>query len=871
MKFLRTTITLFAYISILLGFCNESRADSVSEPTARNIEKGDSIITDSISFKMLDEYVVIARESKGIESSSRIGRDAMDHIQPTSFTDLLSLLPGGMAQTPDMTSTNSIALRETGTMTATGAKARNEDYNISALGTLFMVDGAPISNDASLQSIPGGDGDEATKSVNRGVDMRTIVTDNIESVEVVRGIPSAEYGNLTSGLVNIKRLRKATPFTARFKADSYSKLIAMSKGFATSSTTIFNVDAGFLDSKADPRDNLHSFMRFNLGFRGNSQLDFSNHRLTFNYGVDYTGTIDRTKRDPDLNYNKIDEYRNHYNRIAFTGAAIWSVDNSAWFKALTLNTSIDYSPERMMRRKQVAPSRTSIAPTSMGEGISEGHFLIGEYIADFVSDGKPLNFFLKLKADGLVNSGNFSHYLKLGGDWSISKNFGRGQVYDLTRPLSGGWGTRPRRYSEIPALHVLSFYAEDRMVALFGENTMEVQAGLRTIQLPNLDERYYLHGKVYIDPRLNAQWKFPAFPVAKEFMQFSIAGGFGLTTRMPTTDYLYPQRSYSDLLMMNYYDINNPLDNSRVILRTYVDDATNYNLKAARNRKWEVRAGMTWGDAELSVTYFNERMNSGFRYSSIYRPYEYRRYDTSSINPNTLTAPPSTDNLPYEDKSVLSGYRRAENGSKLWKEGVEFQLTTPRWKALCTALTLTGAWFRSTYSNSQHLMIPVSATFGNEAVSTKYIGIYDTNEGRVNQQFNTNFMFDTQIRKWGLVFTTTLECLWFSSTRQLRDNGTPISYLSAVDGQIHPFTDADAEDPVLRSLIRRYSDDMYRELRVPMALYLNLKATKKIGKWLRISAFVNHLINHLPAYKSNGFTIRRTSNAYFGMEINITI
>ena len=29
----------------------------------------------------------------------------------------------------------------------------------------------------------------------------------------MRGIPSAEYGNLTSGLVNIKRVRKATPFT----------------------------------------------------------------------------------------------------------------------------------------------------------------------------------------------------------------------------------------------------------------------------------------------------------------------------------------------------------------------------------------------------------------------------------------------------------------------------------------------------------------------------------------------------------------------------------------------------------------------------------------------------------------------------------
>ena len=39
-----------------------------------------------------------------------------------------------------------------------------------------------------------------------GVDMRQISTDNIESVEVIRGIASAEYGDITSGavLVNTK-------------------------------------------------------------------------------------------------------------------------------------------------------------------------------------------------------------------------------------------------------------------------------------------------------------------------------------------------------------------------------------------------------------------------------------------------------------------------------------------------------------------------------------------------------------------------------------------------------------------------------------------------------------------------------------------
>ena len=38
--------------------------------------------------------------------------------------------------------------------------------------------------------------------------MRSISTDDIESVEVIRGIPSVEFGNLTSGVVNIKKKEK---------------------------------------------------------------------------------------------------------------------------------------------------------------------------------------------------------------------------------------------------------------------------------------------------------------------------------------------------------------------------------------------------------------------------------------------------------------------------------------------------------------------------------------------------------------------------------------------------------------------------------------------------------------------------------------
>ena len=186
----------------------------LAAPTAE--VPADSVASDTT---LLHEVVVTATAGKGVEASvSRIDRDAMRHLQPTSFTDLLSLLPGGSSRTPDMTSVNAITLRETGTLGATGAEITSADYNTSSLGTLFVIDGAPVSTDANLQVV--GTGTQSNRiSANRGVDMRSIATDNIATVEIVRGIPSAEYGNLTSGMVNIKRMRRATPLTARFKAD----------------------------------------------------------------------------------------------------------------------------------------------------------------------------------------------------------------------------------------------------------------------------------------------------------------------------------------------------------------------------------------------------------------------------------------------------------------------------------------------------------------------------------------------------------------------------------------------------------------------------------------------------------------------------
>lgn len=701
--------------------------------------------------------------------------------------------------------------------------------------------------------------------------MRTISTDNIESVEIVRGIPSAEYGNLTSGVVNIHRIRRATPLTARVKVDEYSKLFSVGKGIALGNRVV-NVDAGYLDSKIDPRDARENYKRANGSVRANLAFgsDASAIKTEWNIGGDYTGSFDNAVVDPDLNYNKIDEYRSSYNRWAVTLMLRLAFNRTKWFKSVTVNTSASYEHDRLTRRKQVAPQRASVAPTTTEAGVHDGRYLLGEYIADFVSDGRPLSVFIKARADGRISTGTWTHNIKVGGDWSLAKNYGDGQVYDLERPLSASWTTRPRAYKDIPGVSVLSFYAEDNVHAIFGASSLDIQAGVRSIQLTGLDSRFALSDKIYLDPRFNAVFNFPAIDAGGQPLRFLIAGGFGLTSKMPTVDYLYPQVHYNDMIQLNYYDPINPAGHSRVSLRTYIDDPTNYDLRAARNTKWEVRLGADRGGNRLSVTFFKEHLSSGFRYSTVYAPYALRRYDASGIDAATLTAPPVLDDLPYQDVSILDGYRRVTNGSRIDKTGIEYQLSTRRWDALRTSLIINGAWFRSRYSNSQMLFQTVNDVVGSVPVSDCYVGLYATDDGRINEQFNTNFMFDTQIPRWGLVFSTSIQCLWYVKTTRLRDNGTPAYYLSAADGVLHPYPTT-TDDPMLPFLVKTYNPQSYLPQTVPPAIYLNLKATKQIGRILKISAFVNRLVDYLPDYTSNGLTIRRTSSAYFGMEANITI
>lgn len=825
----------------------------------------DSVIAVKLkpAYKQIAEVVVTARESQGATSASLIDGVAMEHLQPSSFTDLMELLPGGVSKDPEMGSANVIKLRQADNVGST-------EYNTSSLGTSFVVDGVPMNTNAGMQFATSNSENETRSTVGKGVDMRAISTDDIESVEVVRGIASVEYGELTSGLVNIRRKRGVTNLQARFKADMKSQLFYVGKGFAMPGDDwTMNVSLDYLDSKVDPRNNRENYKRINGSVRSNKQWNMGGDMIaTWASSVNYTGTFERDKNDPDLTLNGTkDYYTSDDNKISFNNTFVLRSLRNGFFNNLTITQGFGYAWERLHQEKTVASSRIYPLPVSTEAGDHYVGYLPMLYEASMDVKGEPMTAFVKAQGVFKYSFGPVANRLKAGGDWNMSKNYGEGRVYDPTRPINPDNTMRPRAFDDIPAMHQLSFYAENVSNFIAGGHEIELMVGVRETQLLNLDGRYELRGKMYVDPRVNMQWQLPSTDVNGYPIKWGVAGGFGWHTKMPVAAYLYPDPYYLDYVQLNYF--HNEEAYRTMNVRTYVEDITNYQLKAARNFKWELRGDVSYRGNRLSVTYFRENMTDGFRHTGIARQFAYNRYDASGYDPNATGHAPQIEELPYETRYEHKVFDTMTNGSRTKKEGVEYTFSTMRFPIVRTRLTVSGAWFRTILDNSRPLWYKPTVILNGREL--QYVGLYADSDGRTYESFNTNFMFDTDVPSLKLNFSIAIQNMWYTSSRSHWKSGVPVAYMD-VEGNVYPYTEESRNDAYLQHLVRNYTEGAFVERRIPVETNVNIKATKKIWQdRIGVALYVNRLLSIQPDYEFGGKIQRRYSSPYFGMELNLKL
>ena len=808
--------------------------------------------------RMLQEVVVTATEQRGVTAASTIGEEAIAHIQPSSVKDLLELLPGGLATDPVLSSPQVVNLRS--------AASVSSNYATSALGTSIVVDGKPLGNNANLQYTPGYSS-LGSDFVNYGTDLRTLATEDIASMEVVRGIASVEYGDLTSGLLKITRKRGGKTLRARFKSDMNSKLFYAGKDFEWGGKEPFtlNVGVNYLDSQADPRNPRQNYKRLTGSLRGGKTW-LGERKYLLNFSLDYTGSFDDEKSDQNLDFGDmgpVETYKSTYHKLeAGLDFTLQARDNESVLRSWVTTASLSLEKDLIDRWKYNINGSEQPFSVATEPGEWDAIILPVRYESTMQVIGRPLYGFLssvvKLKAG--------VHTIKGGLQWTVDKNFGEGSVFDVTRPLSTLLSSRPRPYYAIPANHQLSAFLEESGTLPLGRWALEWAAGLRASALAGAGKEYKINLKPYLDPRANLRVNFPATVLGGHKLDVGVYAGAGLHSKFPTMDMLYPDPIYGDIQEFNYWPVEPSLRRSYNFV--YKVEPFNYDLEPARNWKVEVGADLSWNGFTFSADYFFENMDSGFRSSSRYNRYVVKRYDGSGIDKSTLTGPPSLEGLPFQQDTILRAYGITTNGSQTRKQGVEFTFSSPRIPGINTRITANGAWFLTKNTNSAPLYYTPSVIVGGERYP--YVGYYQTNEGSDYVSLNTNMMLDTQIPSLGLIVTTSVQTAWFSNHYPMLRSRYPLSYLDK-DLVEHTFTEADASDSVLRYLVQNYETSEYNYL-TPFATYINLKVTRKMyHDKMSFSLFVNRLLAITPDYYMNGSFVRRSSTPYFGMELDFKL
>lgn len=819
----------------------------------------------------LSEVVVTAKASKELPTSSVVKQDALRHLQPNSFADILELLPGGLSRNRDMTSMNLIALRQPIGSASLSSGNKGNEHN-SSLGTAFVIDGIPLSNDAQLQNVSGAPTYSGTSdsyiayrnTTGKGIDMRMLSTDDIESVDIVRGIPSVRFGELTSGLVNIKRSYTSKPLQIRAKATPSSKLATIGKGFAIGKNTL-NANLDYLDYLVDPRNEKENYGRVTASLRFASSERKAFTPFFFTTSLDYTGSFDKLKRDKENDTNE-EYYKNNYNKIRFASEFTWQKEES-FFEELKLSASASYTADKKIIHR-IAVGRLSPMLIATEDGEYYGEFLPSSYPAHLEIDGKPLFLFTNLSSQFHWDISEVRNNIYIGGEWRYNKNLGEGEVYDIRRPLYAGNG-RPRRSKDIPAMQNISVYAEDNLTIPLGESKLNIQAGVRGVSLVGIDQDFSnFHNKFYFDPRLNLSYSLPNITILGKELKTALHFGAGWHTKLPTLSHLYPNKMYYDAVQLNYYSQNEALRQMQYKLK--VIDPTNFELKPNRNKKWEAGITMSMGKVNFEATFYSERMEEGFRHLSNYDVMKFKRYDNSSgPDVGSLTAPPTVDMFTYKKIQDFILYSRYTNGGVEEKNGIEYTLDFGNIDAIKSDVSINGAWMKMSYGQSLPRYKGSSVVIGSE--NYPYVGYYEWDDSKEYQQFNTNIRFDTKIEELGLIFSSTFQTLWYTLSKLTPNNGMPTYYLD-MSGNKYPYEEKHTKDGVLRFLYEARDPSRFDADRVPIAIDYNLKVTKRINKNINLGFYVNRMLYYYPDYhRSNGFHVRRDASPYFGMELNVKL
>ncbi len=766
---------------------------------------------------------VTVSQKKKQYSEIEIREEALKNIQAFSVNEVLEQLPGQKLMNLNLNEFKPIAFR-----TVTPTSVSNEGFGNKSFGTSVVLDGIPLSNNENMQTYNstysglfspntigfgvGGGRNGYFSNANYGVDLRELSTDNIEKIEVIQGVASARYGDLTSGVIAITQKKGATPLRAYGAFRDGTQEYNLSKGFKLGERAGFlNVNINYLDSNTDPRTKFNVYKRLstNAIWTWNSP----DRRLLNTFSVSYSNNDDNANfEEEDTSMRLIS---NEKRDLRVSNTLKWRFDK-AFFDNLNFRASYS-TGYQFTHDSHLINIGGEVVGTSTKEGVYLGHYTPVSYRQTKEVEGKPIHVYTALDLSKKFQTGQWNHNTSVGMDFSLSDNKGQGRLGSpetmqnqfANGPGGSGISFRPYNFGDqVHAESRLGLYIEDNIYRKFDSVLFNLSFGLRAD---------YQHNSFLLAPRINTYIIYN---------NLKLRGAFGISSKAPSLNMIYTGPRFfdavlGDVRLPGYYNVS--------VVQTFIDQADNKHLKPSRGIRSELGIDYKFPFGNVALTGFYNQLKDGFttqRYAT--------RRDLASIEfLYNGTQAPSYEITGYTDYFYLQN--KASNNLESSDKGLEFLSSINRLFFNSLSLDLQAS-YTVTKSNSN-----TDSFFKTKDVAANEIyGLYKAYE-TTHDQMILGGALNYRIPKSGLIFTLRTQHYLIDGNTFYNPN-TPYAYLNESMEKVL-LTPEQIADPNQFSHIKSGNVDQLENKLDKVYHNLNLKVTKEFTNGFRLSFYGNNFLD----------------------------
>ena len=742
------------------------------------------------NLKLDDVTVVAKRKQDEATTSYTIDRQTLDQQHLLNVSDIAALLPGGRTTNPTLMNDSRMALRSS-----------SQEKGNASFGTAIEIDGMRLDNNAMTNE-------------TMGVSTRTLSASNIESIEVVTGIPSVEYGDLSNGIVKVNTRKGKSPFVIEGKLNQHTRQLAVNKGFDLGHNWgVLNTSFEHARSFSDAASPYKAYQRNVLSLHYMNVYMREGMPLTLNAGLTANMGGYNSEADPDELKDDYSKVRDNNVRTHFD--LHWLL-NKSWLTNLQLRGSLSWADHKSENYSYTSSSSTqpNLHATTQGYYLSEpnetatdqspiilshtGYWYVQQY-----GDSKPLSWSLKLKGEqhaqlNLLGS-RIRSRLMLGAEYTGSKNHGRGTYY---ADIHDAPTWREYRYDQLPTLHNAAFYAEEKLIVPTSRlSSMELTTGVR-------NDLTLIKGSSYgtvssWSPRINSRYIFWKNQQKRIINSLELYAGWGKSVKLPSFQVLYPSPSYTDRLA--FASTTDATGRSFYAYYTTPSQARyNPNLRWQYTNQVDAGFEMNIRGTRIALSAFYHQTCRSYISTRSYTPISYnytppvnsstipvsdRRFSidptTGIVTMNDASGTVAPTQLPYNERHTYTVGSQYTNATPLSRYGLEWTIDFAQFKPLRTSLRLDGNFYY--YKGVDDVLFADIPAGVNTNMSNgqlyQYVGYYrgsnvtgtdswanaSATNGSLQKELNLNATFTTHVPKIRLIIALRLESSLYHYHRALSE------------------------------------------------------------------------------------------------------